>query len=87
MEDESPWIGQRLDDLRLEERFRAGVIGVRQTGGQYVYAPASDYQIGAREVLIVVTPMDQADAVRAAAHGSLTKRPYSLRRDTDLITR
>ncbi len=87
MEDESPWIGQRLGDLRLEERFRAGVIGVRQTGGQYVYAPASDYRIGAHEVLIVVTPMDQADAVRAAAHGSLTKRPYSLRRDADLTAR
>lgn len=87
MEHDSPWIGQRIGALGIEERFQAGVIGVRQSNGAYVYAPPKDYQIGAEEVLIIVTPMPHADALRAAAHGSLTKRPYSLRRDAALPRR
>jgi hypothetical protein len=60
--------------------FRAGVIGIRQADGNFVYAPPPSYVIGKREVLIVTTPMAHSDELRANAHGSETKRPRTLRR-------
>jgi voltage-gated potassium channel len=80
MQDDSPWIGSTIADLRLERLFRAGVIGVRLANGQYLYAPSAEHMIGEHEVLIVVTPMVHSDELRLTAHGSTSKRPYTLRR-------
>ena len=76
MEDDSPWIGDTIESLRLDRLFRAGVIGIRLADGEtYIYAPSAQHVIQPQEVLIVVTPMTYFDEMRAAAHGSTTKRP------------
>ncbi|MBZ0275441.1 MAG: NAD-binding protein, partial [Anaerolineae bacterium] len=80
MQDDSPWIGKTLEDLRLEQLFRAGVIGVRLANGHFIYAPPITHVIGQEEVLIVVTPMEHSDELRITASGSATKRPTTLRR-------
>jgi voltage-gated potassium channel len=79
METDSPWIGNRLADLRLERLFRAGVIGIRHENGQFTFAPDDHYEIRQYDILIVVTPMQFADELRSTAHGSITKRPTTLR--------
>jgi voltage-gated potassium channel len=79
MQDDSPWIGQTLESLLLDRLFRAGVVGIRLADGQYLYAPPADYVLQPHEVLIVVTPMEHSDELRITAHGSVTKRPVSLR--------
>jgi voltage-gated potassium channel len=80
MQDDSPWIGSKIEDLRLDRLFRAGVIGVRLANGHFVYAPPADYVIRENEVLIVITPMMHSDELRLTAHGSASKRPHTLRR-------
>jgi Trk K+ transport system NAD-binding subunit len=79
MQNDSPWIGSTIEDLRLERLFRAGVIGIRKIDGSYIYAPPVTYEIQEQDVLIVVTPMNYSDELRTAAHGSATRRPYTLR--------
>lgn len=79
MQDDSPWIDQRIRDLNLGDLYRAFVIGVRSTTGRFVYAPSEDYRISMGEVLIVITPMRHADTIRLIAHGGHSHRPRSLR--------
>lgn len=86
MQDDSGWIGSNLERLNLYGQYQAGVIGIRQADGQFVYTPSEDYVLKPYDVLIVVTPMQYADELRALAHGSATKRPASLRRTQPLKT-
>ena len=87
MEDDSPWIGRTIASLGLAVRFRAGVIGLRRANSdEYLYAPPPDYVIQAREVLIVVTPMEYFDEMRAQAVGDKDKRPATLRLQLDTHT-
>lgn len=86
MQDNSPWIGKTLSELRLERLFRAHVIGVRRANGRFEYAPSGNYEINAHEVLVIVTPMDHADQLRLSAHGSETKRPDTLRNPSVIKT-
>lgn len=79
MQDDSPWIGKRVGSLRLESTFHAGVIGIRQANGRFVYAPPEDYVLGEKEVIIVITPMQFADELRSQAHGGGRVRPTTLR--------
>lgn len=79
MQDNSPWIGRRIDSLGLNHKYRAGVIGLRTADGQCLYAPHGSHILGINEVLIVVTPMEFSDELRIVAHGSETKRPDTLR--------
>lgn len=79
MQDDSPWIGKRIGDLQLEHTFHAGVIGVRQANGRFIYAPSHDYRLKEKEVLIVITPMKYADELRLQAHGGGRIRPKTLR--------
>ena len=76
----SPWIGKRIGELELEDRFQAGTIGVRLSNGRFIYAPANDYKLSEGEVLIVITSMDTSDELRLTAHGGGSLRPESLRR-------
>jgi voltage-gated potassium channel len=80
MEQDSPWIGRSIDSLLLDRLFRAGVIGIRQANGKYIYAPSGDYVLKEHEIIIVVTPMEHSDELRITAHASATGRPVSLRR-------
>jgi uncharacterized protein with PhoU and TrkA domain len=86
MEDNSPWIGKTIEDLRLDRIFRAHVIGVRQANGQFVYAPQVTHEIKAHEVLVIVTPMAHSDELRLTAHGSQNKRPDTLRQPSVIET-
>lgn len=80
MQHDSPWIGRSVESLLLDRLFRAGVIGIRQADGHYIYAPPGDYVLKENEVLIVVTPMQHSDELRVTAHASASGRPLSLRR-------
>jgi len=86
MQDNSPWIGKTIGELLLERIFRAGVIGIRQANGKYIYAPPESYAIGEHEVLIITTPMVNSDELRLIAHGTDSKRPDTLRRKSMLTT-
>ncbi len=86
MQDNSPWIDKQVGELRLERLFRASVIGVRHRDAKFSYAPQADYVIQAFDVLIVVTPMNHADELRTAAHGSESRRPDTLRRRSVVTT-
>ena len=87
MEDDSPWIGQSIQDLALGIRYRAGVIGVRRANStEFQYTPAPDYVIKPHEVLIVITPMQYFDEMRANATGDKDKRPATLRLNADMLT-
>lgn len=85
MEDDSPWIGKSIGSLLLKARYNAGVIGIRQAdGSSFVYVPPMKRVIQPNEVLIVITPMDYFDEMRAEAAGGINKRPATLRTKTDL---
>ena len=84
MEDDSPWIGKSIRSLALSIRYRAGVIGVRQANSRsFIYAPSLDHLIRPQEVLIVVTPMQYFDDMRADATGHTDRRPSTLRVQVD----
>lgn len=78
---DSPWIGRLIGDLQLRQQYRAGIVGIRQTNGRFLYAPPEDYVIQMDEVLVIVTPIDLSDQLRAAGHGGMDRRPRSLRLD------
>ena len=85
MEDDSPWIGRKIRDLRLTIRYQAGVVGIRQSkSAGFIYTPSADHIIQAHEVLIVITPMRYFDELRAQATGDKDRRPATLRLDVDM---
>lgn len=87
MEDDSPWIGKSIHELELAIRYRAGVIGIRHPHStDFHYAPSPEYVIQAHEVLIVITPMQFFDELRAKATGHKDKRPATLRLDIDYMS-
>lgn len=80
LEDNSVWIGKTIDDLALDTTYNAGVIGIRQPDRKtFIYAPERDYVLHEYEVLIIVTPMTESDAIRDAAHGGSVRAPKTLR--------
>lgn len=85
MEDESPWIGKSIKELALTMRYRAGVVGVRRANRQdFIFAPPLDHVVAPHEVLIVITPMEFFDDMRADATGDKDKRPATLRLQVDV---
>ena len=85
MEDDSPWIGKTIRELALTARYRASVIGIRQANrAEFLYAPPAEHRVQAQEVLIVITPMEFFDEMRANATGDIDKRPATLRRPVDV---
>ena len=86
MEDDSPWIGETIESLRLSRLFRAGVIGIRKADREtFIYAPPLEHVIQAHEVLIIITPMAFFDEMRSAATGSRNTGPKTLRRDLKVM--
>ncbi len=87
MEKDSPWIGQTIDALGLDQRYDAGIIGIRQANGSdYLYVPPINHVIQPYEVLIVITPMEFFDEMRAEAAGGTDKRPATLRVKSDIFS-
>ena len=85
MEDDSPWIGKTIRELALSMRYRAGVVGIRRANRRdFLYAPPPEHQVQAQEVLIVITPMEYFDEMRANATGHKDKRPATLRLEVDV---
>lgn len=86
MEDDSPWIGETIESLRLSRLFRAGVIGIRNADREsFIYAPPLDHVIKAHEVLIIITPMAFFDEMRSSATGDSNTGPKTLRRDLKVM--
>lgn len=54
--DDSPWIGKRISDLQLRERFDAGVIGIRKENGDFIHAPGISRTLQEAEILLAVSP-------------------------------
>ena len=85
MENDSPWIGKTIRELALTMRYRASVIGVRRANrSDFLYAPPPEHLVQPNEVLIVVTPMEYFDEMRANATGHKDKRPATLRLEVDI---
>ena len=84
MEDDSPWIGKTIQELALNIRYRAGVIGIRRANSaDFIYVPPMEHVVQSHEVLIVVTPMQFFDEMRSSATGHKDKRPTTLRLQID----
>ena len=87
MEGDSPWIGQRIRDLRLTIRYRAGVIGIRHSNSAgFIYTPSAEHVIQPHEVLIIITPMQYFDELRAQATSHKDRRPATLRLNVDMMS-
>ena len=85
MEDDSPWIGKTIRELALTMRYHAGVVGIRRANrSDFLYAPPPEHQVQPHEVLIVITPMEFFDEMRAKASGHKDKRPATLRLQVDV---
>lgn len=85
MEDDSPWIGKTIRELALTMRYRASVVGVRRANRRdFLYTPPPDHLVQPQEVLIVITPMEYFDEMRANATGHKDKRPATLRLEVDV---
>ena len=54
--EDSPWIGKRISDLQLRERFDAGVIGIRKEDGDFIHAPGISRLLLENEILLAVAP-------------------------------
>ena len=77
MEDDSPWIGSTIRELALCDALsrRCGWHPTGQGALGFEYAPPLDYVIQPYEVLIIITPMQYFDEMRAKATGEKNKRP------------
>ena len=85
MEDDSPWIGKTIRELALTMRYRASVVGVRRANRRdFLYTPPPEHLVQPHEVLIVITPMEFFDEMRANATGHKDKRPATLRLEVDV---
>ena len=85
MEDDSPWIGKTIRELALTMRYRASVVGIRRANRRdFLYTPPPDHLVQPQEVLIVITPMEFFDEMRANATGDKDKRPATLRLEVDV---
>ncbi len=74
--DDSPWIGQRLRDLTLRERYEAGVIGIRDDSGQFIYAPDANYQLGEDDVMLVVTKVAYIPDIQNECRAGTQRRDH-----------
>lgn len=78
LNEDSPWINQRLRDLKLRERHEAGVIAIRQEDGSYHYAPNNDYALQVNEVLLIVTLGAKIPILQAECHPDNPTVPASV---------
>ncbi len=63
----APWIGKRVRELSLNDRFDAAVLGICGTDGGYIVAPSDSYVLGEGEDLIVIAPSRSISAIKDEA--------------------
>ncbi len=73
--EDSPWIGQTLGSLKLYQQFEAGVIGIRQSDGTYLYAPDESYLLHQHETLVTVVPAKNSAPIRVACRAPGIPQP------------
>ena len=56
LEANSPWIGKRIGDLQLAEKYDAGVIGIRLETADFLHSPDSSRLLQEDEILLCVAP-------------------------------
>lgn len=56
LEDDSPWIGKRIGELGLREKYNASVIGIRLENGDFAHAPGGGRVLRSYEILLGVAP-------------------------------
>jgi len=56
LEDDSPWIGKRIKELGLREKYDAAVIGIRLENGDYAHVPGDGRVLREYEILLGVAP-------------------------------
>lgn len=71
--DDSPWIGQSLAELQLRELHDAGILAVRHETGEFIYSPQDNYTLNADEVLLVASPVDQIELIKAKCRENTQK--------------
>ncbi len=52
----SRWVGKTIGSLKLRERFKTGILGLRKDYGRYYYAPTDDFVLDADDIVLTVTP-------------------------------
>ena len=68
LNEDSPWIGQRISELNLRERFDAGIIGIRLEDGTFIHAPGDDRILQEEEILLGVAPGAQIPRLQVECH-------------------
>ncbi|MBC8171063.1 MAG: NAD-binding protein [Anaerolineae bacterium] len=74
--DDSPWIGKTLGELALRERFKAGVIGLRQGNGSFIYAPEDNHILDDDEIVLAVTTAPYIPLLQRDCRPQQNTRPY-----------
>ncbi len=74
----SPWLGKTIGSLKLQNNFSAGVIGIRYDNSRYGYAPSDQYILQEDEVLIVVAPSENIQALQLACAGTTHKTRFAV---------
>ncbi|MBL8115975.1 MAG: NAD-binding protein [Anaerolineae bacterium] len=72
--DSASWVGQRIDDLQLQDRFHAAIIGIRLEDGTYRYAPSGDVCLNEGEIVIAVVPVQSAQTLYEDCHKDDSRR-------------
>lgn len=54
--DNSPWIGKRIGDLKLRERYSASIVGIRTDDADFVHTPGSGRVLNEDDILLGVAP-------------------------------
>lgn len=87
LHDDSPWCGKTIGSLKLHNNFGAGAIGIRYDNSNFGYAPPDQYILEEGDILIVVAPSEQIQALQAACAGMKHKvrlalwQPLPIRQD------
>ncbi len=56
LNDSSPWIGKRIRDLKLAEKYDAGIVGIRLETGDFLHSPSGERILQEDEILLGVAP-------------------------------
>ncbi len=72
----SPWVGQRLGNIQLRERFNASVIGLRRRDGHFLYVPDDNHRLQQNEVLVIVAPLSQYQLIQDAGSGNIAPESF-----------
>jgi voltage-gated potassium channel len=78
MGEDSPWIGQEVESLKLREQYDAGIIGIRYANKGYSNAPVPHYILQEDDVLLAVAPGKNIDILQKDVRGGKASTRLSL---------